>query len=86
MGKRFTLTIVSILSAIIGVYLMYESFVLQSQFQSIDGTGVGFHPFGLDLLIPTEKITPTSIKTFIFGFLFVVVSLLLIKLKELQKN
>lgn len=85
MGKRFTLTIVSILCAIVGVYLMYESFVLHNQLQSIDGTGVGFHPFGLDLLIPTDMITSTSIKTFVFGLLFVTVSFLLIKLKELQK-
>lgn len=78
--------ILSILCAMIGVYLMYESFVLQSEQLTMEGSGVGFHPFGLDLVIPTEMITSTSIKTFIFGFLFVVVSLLLFRLKKLQTN
>lgn len=84
MGKRFTLIVFSILSAIIGMYLMYESFILQSA--TIDGGGVGFHPFGLNMMIPNDMITSISIKTFVFGFLFVVVSFLLFKLKKLQTN
>jgi hypothetical protein len=86
MGKGFHLIIISIFSALIGVYLIVESFVLHSGIDSMNGYGVSFHPFGLNLFIPNEMVTSTSIKTFVFGSLFVIVSFLLLKLKELQTN
>ena len=80
--KKFLFILLYVLLTVVGLHFMYEAYILKTH--PIDGTGVGFHPFGLDLLVKNEDIPSTSLKTFILGSALLIGASLLVTVNKFK--
>lgn len=60
---------------IVGIYLLYESYHLSGIVP--DGTGVGFYPFGIKILLANYSIASVGIFTGLVGVIIILVPVIL---------